>query len=157
MDKIGAGAGFLRELRFPLHNLHSICFSTIIFTITRGWHNTPGVAAVPIASQSRIKKKKTAWLRFPTGQVLSLLYTVQIGSRVRTSCHPIVTWFFFPSGVKRKEREADHSSQFSTEVKKDGAIPPLSYTSSFIVLNQINTRRTCRYLRKMLLPYSKME
>jgi hypothetical protein len=28
-------------------NLHSICFSTIIFTITRGWHNRPGVAAVP--------------------------------------------------------------------------------------------------------------
>jgi hypothetical protein len=32
-------------------NLHSICFSTIIFTITRGWHNRPGVAAVPMASQ----------------------------------------------------------------------------------------------------------
>jgi hypothetical protein len=38
-------------------NLHSICFSTIIFIITRGWHNRPGVAAVPIVSQSRIKKK----------------------------------------------------------------------------------------------------
>jgi hypothetical protein len=38
-------------------NLHSICFSTNIFTITRGWHNRPGVAAVPIASQTRIKKK----------------------------------------------------------------------------------------------------
>jgi hypothetical protein len=37
-------------------NLHSVCFSTIIFTITRGWHNRPGVAAVPIASQTRIKK-----------------------------------------------------------------------------------------------------
>jgi hypothetical protein len=39
-----------------LANLHSICFSTIIFTITRGWHNRPGVAAVPTASQTRIKK-----------------------------------------------------------------------------------------------------
>jgi hypothetical protein len=58
MDKSGPGAGFLRELRFPLANLHSICFSTIIFTITRGWHNRPGVAAVPIASQTRIKKKE---------------------------------------------------------------------------------------------------
>jgi hypothetical protein len=39
-------------------NLHPICFSTIIiFTITRGWHNRPRVAAVPIASQSRIKEK----------------------------------------------------------------------------------------------------
>jgi hypothetical protein len=37
-------------------NLHSICFSTIIFPITRGWHNRPGVAAVPTASQSKIKK-----------------------------------------------------------------------------------------------------
>jgi hypothetical protein len=44
---------------FPA-NLRSICFSTIIFTIIRGWHNRPGVAAVPIASQTRIKKKKIA-------------------------------------------------------------------------------------------------
>jgi hypothetical protein len=50
MDKSGAGAGFLRELRFPLPNLHSIMLSTIIFIITRGWHNRPGVAAVPIVS-----------------------------------------------------------------------------------------------------------
>jgi hypothetical protein len=58
MDKSGAGAGFLRELGVSPANLHSICFSTIIFTITRGWHNRPGVAAVPIASQTRIKKRK---------------------------------------------------------------------------------------------------
>jgi hypothetical protein len=31
-------------------NLHSIMLSTIIFIITRGWHNRLGVAAVPIAS-----------------------------------------------------------------------------------------------------------
>jgi hypothetical protein len=54
MDKSGAGGRVsLRELRFPLHNLHSICFSTIIFSITRGWHNRPGVAAMPIASQTK--------------------------------------------------------------------------------------------------------
>jgi hypothetical protein len=50
----------LRWGRFSLRtsvspaNLHSICFSTIILTITRGWHNRPGVAAVPIASKTRI-------------------------------------------------------------------------------------------------------
>jgi hypothetical protein len=38
-------------------SLHSICFSTIIFTITRGWHNRLGVAVVPIASQTKLKKK----------------------------------------------------------------------------------------------------
>jgi hypothetical protein len=32
--------------------------STIIFIITRGWHNRPGVAAVPIVSKSKLKKKK---------------------------------------------------------------------------------------------------
>jgi hypothetical protein len=58
MDKSGAGAGFLRELRFPPANQHSICFSTIIFTITRCWHNRPGVAAVPVASQNQIIIKK---------------------------------------------------------------------------------------------------
>jgi hypothetical protein len=71
MDKSGAAAGFLRELRFVSpDNLHSICFSTIIFTITRGCHNRPGVAAVPIASQTRIKKKKkvgVSFLKFSEG------------------------------------------------------------------------------------------
>jgi hypothetical protein len=41
----------------PPANLHSISFSTIICTITRSWPNRPGVAAVPLASQSRITKK----------------------------------------------------------------------------------------------------
>jgi hypothetical protein len=57
MDKSGAGAGFHPRTWVSPANLHSICFSTIIFTITRGWHKRPGVAAMPIASQSRIKKK----------------------------------------------------------------------------------------------------
>jgi hypothetical protein len=57
MDKGGAGPGFLRELRFVSPaNLHSICFSTIIFTITQGWYNRPEVAAVPIASQTNQRK-----------------------------------------------------------------------------------------------------
>jgi hypothetical protein len=47
-------------------NLHSICFSKIIFTITRGWHNSPGVAAVPIASQNQNLKKKKLRVRKST-------------------------------------------------------------------------------------------
>jgi hypothetical protein len=34
-------------------NLHSFCFSTIIFTTTRGWHKMPALSAVPIASQPK--------------------------------------------------------------------------------------------------------
>jgi hypothetical protein len=58
MDKSGAGAGFLRELRFalPIYIPSASPQSSII--ITRGWHNRPGVAAVPIASQTKLKKKK---------------------------------------------------------------------------------------------------
>jgi hypothetical protein len=58
MDKSGVGAGFLREnFGFPCQSTFSICFSTIIFAITRGGHNRPGVAAVPKASQIKFKKK----------------------------------------------------------------------------------------------------
>jgi hypothetical protein len=55
MDKRALGQVFSKNFGFPclstFHLLH------IIFIITRGWHNRPGVVAVPIASQSRIKKK----------------------------------------------------------------------------------------------------
>jgi hypothetical protein len=58
MDKSGAGASFLSDnFGFPCQCTFHL-LSTIIFTITRGWHNRPGVAPVPIASQTRIKKKK---------------------------------------------------------------------------------------------------
>jgi hypothetical protein len=58
MDKSGAVAGFPPRTSVSPANLHSICFSTIILTITRGWHNRPGVAAVPIASQTKPTNKQ---------------------------------------------------------------------------------------------------
>jgi hypothetical protein len=51
-------------------NVHSICFSTIIFTITLGWHNRPGVAAVPIVSETTKKKVKSLCLIITPGDVL---------------------------------------------------------------------------------------
>jgi hypothetical protein len=42
---VALGQVFSESLVSPA-NLHSICFSTIIFTITRGWHNRPGVAVL---------------------------------------------------------------------------------------------------------------
>jgi hypothetical protein len=57
-QKVALGQVFSSEnFGFPCQSTHSICFSTIIFTITRGWHNMAGVAAVPIASQAELKKK----------------------------------------------------------------------------------------------------
>jgi hypothetical protein len=41
------GAGFLRVLRFPLHNLHSTNCSTITLIYHLGLYNRPEVAAVP--------------------------------------------------------------------------------------------------------------
>jgi hypothetical protein len=55
--KVALGQVFSDNFGFPCQcTVHSIYFSTIIFIITRGWHNRPGVAAVAIASQSRIKE-----------------------------------------------------------------------------------------------------
>jgi hypothetical protein len=57
MDKSGARAGFLRELRFPLPIYIPSASPQSSSLSPVGWHNAPGVAAVPIASQSRILKK----------------------------------------------------------------------------------------------------
>jgi hypothetical protein len=85
-------------------NLHSICFSTIIFTITRGWHIRPGVAAVPIASHTRIKKTgESIWNspirlvpRLPSRRVLN----VPGSNLCRVACNPETLhsfpWFLEP-------------------------------------------------------------
>jgi hypothetical protein len=58
MDKSSAGAGFSPRTSVSPANLHSIMLSIIIFIITRGWHNSPGVASVPIVSQTKKQKTK---------------------------------------------------------------------------------------------------
>jgi hypothetical protein len=65
-------------------NLHFICFSTIIFTITRGWQNRPGVAEVPTASQTKLKKKKGSTIEdlesiLGKAKRFSPLHRIQIG------------------------------------------------------------------------------
>jgi hypothetical protein len=57
MDKSGAGAGFLRELRFPLPIYIPPIYPQSPSPITRGWYNKPVVAAVPKVPTPRIKKK----------------------------------------------------------------------------------------------------
>jgi hypothetical protein len=56
MDKSGVGAGFLSEenFGFPLPIYIPSASPQSSSLITRGWHNRPGVAAVPIASQTKI-------------------------------------------------------------------------------------------------------
>jgi hypothetical protein len=55
---VALGQVFSENFGFPCQSTFHLRFSTIIFTITRGWHNRTGVAAVPIASQTELKKKK---------------------------------------------------------------------------------------------------
>jgi hypothetical protein len=76
-------------------NLHSICFSTIIFTIIRGWHNRPGVAAVPIASQNQNQKNPhihaSASLVFSLTSEPKYLYEIFLyWSRATYKVHPIL-------------------------------------------------------------------
>jgi hypothetical protein len=54
---VALGQVFSENFGFPCQSAFDL-LSTIIFTITRGWHNRPGVAAVPIVSQNKKKKKK---------------------------------------------------------------------------------------------------
>jgi hypothetical protein len=79
-------------------NLHSIFFSTIIFIITRGWHNRPGVAAVPVASQSRIKKNKLYLAHIKFIQSIRLSDHLSVGMEQlenrRTDFHEIEYWAF---------------------------------------------------------------
>jgi hypothetical protein len=56
MDNTGGGAGFLRELRFRLPIYIPSAFPQSSSLINRGWHNRPGVAAMPIASEPKLKK-----------------------------------------------------------------------------------------------------
>jgi hypothetical protein len=53
---VALGQVFSENFGFPCQSTFHL-LSTIIFTITRGWHNGPGVAAVPIVSQTKLKKK----------------------------------------------------------------------------------------------------
>jgi hypothetical protein len=53
MDKSGAGVGFLRELRFPLPIYIPSSSPQSSSLSPEAWHNRPGVAAVPIASQTK--------------------------------------------------------------------------------------------------------
>jgi hypothetical protein len=52
---VALGQVFSENFGFPCQSSFHL-LSTIIFTITRGWHNRPGVAAVRIASQTKQKK-----------------------------------------------------------------------------------------------------
>lgn len=63
-------------------------------------------------------------IRFPAVEDFSLLYSVQTDSEAHPVSYHIAIRGSLP-GVKRSESEADDSISFSTEVKKDGAIPPL--------------------------------
>jgi hypothetical protein len=51
---VALGQVFSENFGFPCQSTFHL-LSTIIFTITRGWHKRPGVAAVPIVSQTKKK------------------------------------------------------------------------------------------------------
>jgi hypothetical protein len=72
----------------------------------------------------------TAGLRFPAGQIFSLLHSVQTGSGAHPESYPMGTGALSP-GVKRPGREADHSPPSSADVKNGGAIPLLPHMPSW--------------------------
>jgi hypothetical protein len=59
MDKSGAGAGFLRKLRFPLPIYIPPISPQSPSPIIRVWYNSPVVAAVPKVPPNKLKKKNS--------------------------------------------------------------------------------------------------
>jgi hypothetical protein len=75
----------------------------------------------------RVRLQPRVGIRFPVGpRDFSLFHKIQ------TTLGPIqlVPGIVSP-GVKRRGPEVDHSPLSSAEVKNDGAMPPLSHTSSW--------------------------
>jgi hypothetical protein len=67
-----------------------------------------------------------AWVRFPAVKDFSPLRSVQTGSGAHPTFYPMGTGGFLP-GIKRPERETDHSIPTSAEVKNTWiytSIPP---------------------------------
>jgi hypothetical protein len=58
---VALGQVFSKNFSFPCQSTFHLLL-TIIFTITQGWHDRPGVAAVPVASETKIKKKKLNYI-----------------------------------------------------------------------------------------------
>jgi hypothetical protein len=61
MDKLALGQVFSENFGFPCQStFHLLLHNHLHYT--RGWHNRPGVAAVPIASQSKKYKVENVGL-----------------------------------------------------------------------------------------------
>jgi hypothetical protein len=61
MDESGAGAGFLRVLRFSLPIFIPPISPQSPSPIIRGWYNRPVVAAVPKVPQHKLKKEQVQY------------------------------------------------------------------------------------------------
>jgi hypothetical protein len=58
--EVALGQVFSENFGFPCQStFHLLLHNHLI--ITRGWHNRPGVAAVPITSQTPLPQKKPQW------------------------------------------------------------------------------------------------
>jgi hypothetical protein len=80
---------------------------------------------------------RMAGVRFPAEATdCSLLHSIQTGSRAHPASYPMGVGNFSP-GVKRPDRDTNHSPPSSAEVKNGGTIPPLPPMSHGLVLNSL--------------------
>jgi hypothetical protein len=80
-------------------------------------HNFTGYSAIEIATGYGLDDQGEREFEFRQGKKFSLLHIVKTGSGVHPTSYKIGTGGSFP-GVKRQERDADHSPPSSAEVKK---------------------------------------
>jgi hypothetical protein len=112
---------------------HSRCPATVAHATVRWFHTLQGSTCFQYFVYDSITEigtaqslyflstSSTARVLFPAGaNDFSLLNSLQTGPRAHAASHPMDTAGYF-LGVKKPEREADHSHSSSAEVKNGGS------------------------------------
>jgi hypothetical protein len=95
MDKSGAGAGFLRVLRFPLPIFIPPIFPQSSSPIIWGWYNRPAVVAVRKVPPHKLIKKQNVFKKYS-----SVLNTV--GRLLKTALNSSIMNAFYLSTINVK-------------------------------------------------------
>jgi hypothetical protein len=119
--------GFCNTMSVPFIIQRTLKFSSLWRIYHHNYHHYNGThmsrdSSVCIATDC------TAPVRFPEGARFSLLRIVQTGSMAPPS---LLSYGYRGGGGSFSGSKADHTPPSSTEVKKNGAIPPHLHTASW--------------------------
>jgi hypothetical protein len=108
-----------------MHRKHQIEDTILVFLVTQEMEGNNR------QYEGKVKSRYTPWVALGEEKVKLLLFLspnlcFQTGSEAHPASCTVGTGGSFPGGKTRPGRVADHSPPSSAEVKKVGAIPPLT-------------------------------